>query len=105
MQRYTRAIDRITASGQYSMKVFGNSMLPLIKSGSVLVFHQQDSYEIGDVVLCKVHGRFIDAHKIFKKDPVRGYLIGNNHGYENGWTHQVFAKAVSATFNGKTHLL
>ena len=29
----------------------------------------------------------------------KGYLIGNNKGHENGWTHNIYAKAVTATFD------
>ena len=57
------------------MKAFGNSMLPIIKSGSTLTFEKREFYEIGDIVFCKVKGRFIDAHKITKEDPNKGYMI------------------------------
>lgn len=79
------------------MKVHGNSMLPLIKSGSTLTFEPCDDYEVGDIVFCKVRGRFIDAHKITKKDLMGGtyrYMISNNQGYDNGWTKQVYGKVV-----------
>jgi len=76
------------------MKCFGNSMLPIMKSGSLLTFRAYDSYEVGDIVFCKVRGRFIDAHKIIKKDPRGRCLIANNHGWENGWTTQIYGKVV-----------
>lgn len=71
------------------MKVFGNSMTPILKSGSILEYKKKDEYEVGDIVFCKVRGRYIDAHKVVKKDGNR-YLIANNHGHENGWTRQVY---------------
>ncbi len=48
--------------------------------------------------LCKVKGRYIDAHKIIKKDAQKGFLIANNHGYENGWTKVVYGKVVLGVY-------
>ncbi len=79
----------------------GNSMLPIIKSGSLLTFEKADTYQIGDVVFSKVRGRYIDAHKIVKTDQNKGYLIANNHGYENGWTKQVFGKVTEVEFKNE----
>lgn len=76
------------------MKAFGNSMTPILKSGALLTFKKFTDYEIGDIVFCKVKGRFIDAHKIIKKDSNRGYLIGNNHGFQNGWTKIIYGKVI-----------
>jgi hypothetical protein len=80
--------------GEGSMTCFGNSMTPILKSGQRLKFVKQDEYEVGDVVFCKVRGRYIDAHKIVKKNNKRGYLIANNHGHENGWTWSIYGKAI-----------
>lgn len=77
------------------MKVFGNSMLPKIKSGSTLTFEVSDVYEVGDIVFSKVKGKYIDAHLITKIDAQGRYLISNNHGYDNGWTRKIFGKVVS----------
>lgn len=76
------------------MKVFGNSMLPRIKSGSTLTFQRASSYEVGDVVFCKVRGRYIDAHLVVQKDDRDRCLIANNHGHQNGWTDQVYGKVI-----------
>lgn len=75
------------------MKVFGHSMEPIIDSGTLLEFAVKTEYEVGDVVFCKVRGRYIDAHKVLKKKGDM-YLIGNNKGWENGWTRQVYAAVV-----------
>ena len=83
------------------MKAFGNSMLPILKSGSLLTFVRATDYKIGDIVFCKVKGRYIDAHKIIKCEAGKGYLIANNHGFENGWTKTIFAKMVQAEYQGK----
>jgi phage repressor protein C with HTH and peptisase S24 domain len=105
MNKYERLIEEIEKNGEGKMKVLGNSMQPRIESGSVLTYRKQETYEVNDVVLSKVKGRWIDAHKIWKIDTNKGYLIGNNKGYENGWTRKVFARAIDATINDKTHSL
>lgn len=94
MNKYYVLIEKLEKIGEGKMKVFGNSMLPLIKSGSTLLFKKFEEYEINDVVFCKVSGKFIDAHKIIKKDKNKGYLIANNHGHENGWTKTIYGKVV-----------
>jgi SOS-response transcriptional repressor LexA len=92
--KYLRLKDELEQVEQGKMKVFGNSMLPIIKSGALLTFQKTSQYEIGDIVFCKVKGRFIDAHKVIKKDLNRGYLIANNHGFENGWTKTIYGKVI-----------
>ena len=92
MSKYLHLIESLEKKGEGFMTCFGNSMKPIIKSGQRLRFVKQDEYEIGDIVFCKVKGRFIDAHKIIKKNDKRGYLIANNKGYENGWTRAVYGK-------------
>lgn len=87
------------------MKCFGNSMTPILKSGSTLTFVKQDNYEIGDIVFCKVKGRFIDAHKITKIHPNRGFMIANNHGWENGWTKVIYGRAVEAEYGSRVKTL
>lgn len=99
MNKYHRLRQALESEGVGKMKCFGQSMLPILKSGSLLTFRKQSEYKVGDIVFCKVRGRFIDAHKVVKTHPHRGYLIANNHGHENGWTRTIFGKAVSAEFN------
>ncbi|MBD2766669.1 S26 family signal peptidase [Hymenobacter sp. BT664] len=101
MNKYERLQTELETAGEGKMKVFGSSMLPILKSGSLLTFRRQDTYQIGDVVFSKVKGRYIDAHKIVSIDTNKGYLIANNHGFENGWTKRVFGKAVVAEFAGQ----
>lgn len=91
--KYDRVVKELEEKGTSKMKVFGNSMTPILKSGSLLTFEKRDDYEVGDVVISKVKGRWIDAHKITKKSE-KGYLISNNHGWDNGWTRKVFGKVV-----------
>ena len=92
--KYTKAMEELEQNGTTVMKVFGNSMTPIIRSGSTLTFEKRDKYEIGDIVFCKCCGRIIDAHLITSMNDKRGYLISNNHGYDNGWTHKIFGKVV-----------
>lgn len=94
--KYLRLMEELSQNGQGKMKAFGNSMLPILKSGSLLTFQKFDEYEIGDIVFCKVRGRYIDAHKVVKKDKNKGYLIANNHGFENGWTKTIYGKVIKA---------
>jgi hypothetical protein len=94
--KYKTLKESLVATGHARMKVFGHSMEPIIDSGTLLEYMVKDEYEVGDVVFCKVRGRYIDAHKIIKKvpGPRPRYLIANNKGHENGWTAQVYAAVV-----------
>lgn len=96
MNKYEILKEQLDAIGTGRMTCFGSSMTPIIKSGSTLTFVKQDTYSIGDVVFCKVKGKYIDAHKITKIDAEGRYMIANNHGWENGWTKTIFGKAITA---------
>jgi Peptidase S24-like. len=68
---------------------FGQSMVPILKSGQVVEVSPINNYEKlekGDVVLCRV-GRNFYLHKISrisgKKEKLR-FQISNNHGHVNG---------------------
>jgi len=94
MNKYERLKEELKTKGEGKMKGFGNSMMPIIKSGSLLTFKTAETYDIGDIVFCKVKGRMIDAHKITKVDASGRFMIANNKGFENGWTRQIFGKVV-----------
>ncbi len=98
MNKYLRLKEELETNGTGKMKCFGNSMLPILKSGSTLTFEKRNNYTIGDIVFCKVRGRFIDAHKITKMDESKGFMIANNHGFENGWTKLIYGKAVKSEY-------
>ena len=102
MNKFERLKGDLESKGEGKMKAFGNSMLPILQSGSLLTFRKQEEYAIGDIVFCKVKGKYIDAHKIIAKDQNKGYLIANNHGFQNGWSKRVFGKAIEATYGGNT---
>ncbi len=101
MNKYLRLKEELELTGTGKMKCFGQSMMPILKSGSLLTFRKEDNYQIGDIVFCKVKGRIIDAHKIIKTDTSKGYLIANNHGFENGWTKIIYGKAIQAEFKNE----
>jgi phage repressor protein C with HTH and peptisase S24 domain len=94
MNKYERLKSELETTGKGKMKAFGNSMLPILKNGSQLTFEKANEYKTGDIVFCKVRGRYIDAHKIVKTDAHKGFLIANNHGFENGWTRTIYGKVV-----------
>lgn len=101
MNKYERLKLELETSGTGKMKCFGNSMLPILKSGSLLTFQKQENYTVKDIVFCKVKGRYIDAHKIIKTDENKGFLIASNHGYENGWTRVIFGKAIQSEYKNE----
>lgn len=92
--KYLRLLEDLKV-GTSKMKVFGNSMTPKIKSGSTLTYKSCEEYEVGDVVFCRVKGRYIDAHLITQKDGQGRYMISNNHGFDNGWTKTIYAKVIA----------
>ena len=101
MNKFERLKSDLENSGTGKMNAFGNSMLPILKSGSLLSFEKASAYQIGDIVFCKVKGRYIDAHKIVKTDTNKGFLIANNHGWENGWTKIIYGRVTEAEFQNK----
>ena len=101
MNKYERLKNELETVGNGKMKAFGDSMRPILKSGSLLAFNKIDNYQIGDIVFCKVKGRYIDAHKITKTDANKGFLIANNHGFENGWTKIIYGKVIQAEFKNE----
>lgn len=101
MNKYERLKADLENSGKGKMKAFGSSMLPVLKSGTQLTFEKAAVYKPGDIVFCKVKGRYIDAHKIIKTDAHKGFLIANNHGFENGWTRIIYGKVILGEFQNK----
>lgn len=101
MNKYENLKEKLATVGTGQMKCFGSSMKPIIESGALITFVKQDTYEVGDIVFCKVKGRYIDAHKITQKDAEGRFLISNNHGWDNGWTKNIFGRAVEAEYPNK----
>ena len=86
-------VEKLQAGESFITSEKGNSMLPLISSGQdhVLSPATYETVNVGDIVFCKVSGRFY-THLVKAKDLVRGCQIGNNRGHINGWTKQVYGK-------------
>lgn len=64
----------------------GNSMRPKIKSGQLVTVQplgKEQDPEVGDVVLCKVHGK--EYLHLVKAKRCGQYQIGNNQSHINGW--------------------
>jgi len=87
--------QRLQAGESFVTSEKGNSMVPLIKSGQKhrLAPAKWEDCKKGDIVYCKVNGRYY-THLVKSKDKKRGVLIGNNRGGINGWTKKVFGKVV-----------
>ncbi|MBC9909542.1 S24 family peptidase [Chitinophaga varians] len=102
MNKYERLKNELETVGTGKMKAFGSSMLPILKSGTLLTFQREQEYAVGDIVFCKVKGRYIDAHKITKRDANKGYLIANNHGFENGWTKVIYGRVILGEYENRT---
>ncbi len=73
----------------------GNSMLPLIKSRQPVKLAPAtvESVKVGDIVYCRVKGRYY-THLVKAKNDKKGCLIGNNRGRINGWSKQIFGKVI-----------
>ncbi|MFZ8417738.1 phage repressor protein, partial [Staphylococcus aureus] len=71
--------------------------MPLIKSGQLCTIDPVDEHtqvNVGDIVLCKVHGRqYLHKVKAVKGD---SFQIANNKGFINGWANRksVYGKLV-----------
>jgi len=76
-----------------SLRPKGNSMKPKVCSGDLVTISPKISgIKKGDIVFCKVKSNYY-IHLI-KAVGKKGYLIGNNHGRTNGWTHKVYGKVI-----------
>jgi len=53
MNKYERLRLELETSSLGKMKCFGNSMLPILKSGSLLTFKKEENYKVKDIVFCK----------------------------------------------------
>lgn len=69
----------------------GSSMLPYIKSGALVTVEPITDYgtvSVGDVVLCKIHGREF-FHRVLAIRNGKQFQIGNAKGHVNGWCSPV----------------
>lgn len=93
------AIKKLQENQTVVIKPTGNSMKGKINSGDKVTVEpiDTDDIKINDIVLCKVKGKQY-LHLVKAIDNGR-FLIGNNRGYNNGWTRTIFGKAT--LINGK----
>ncbi len=94
--KYERLRYNLYKFGYGSMKCYGNSMLPKLDNPSLTFFIKQKSYKKGDILFCKIRGKYIDSHLCIQVNETKGYLIANNKGHINGWTTAVYGKVVKA---------
>jgi hypothetical protein len=82
---YQDYIAKLEEGNDVSFRPRGNSMTPKIKSGQLVTISpvKLDEIEKGDVVLCKVRGRYY-VHLVSAVQGQR-FQISNNHGHVNGW--------------------
>ncbi len=93
MANYLKASKDLSDGKTVVIRPRGNSMEPKIKSGQEVTIAPLKTPEVGDIVLCKVKGKFY-VHLV-KAIRDQSYQIGNNKGSINGWTKSVFGKVVS----------
>ncbi len=86
--------DELMKGNVTSFRPSGNSMRPIIDSGNRVTLEPCKDPKIGDIVLCKVNGRYL-LHKVYcaTKNPSQ-YLIGNAKKKFNGWTGTIYGKVV-----------
>lgn len=91
MEKYERLLNGETFITSES----GNSMYPKLKHKQKHMLEPAtwEKVNVGDIVYCKVKGRFY-THLVKGKSHDRGVQIGNNHGKINGWTKQVYGKVI-----------
>lgn len=89
-------LEKLQNGISFDTRETGNSMIPLIYSRQL---HRLEpvgkitDIKVGDIVYCKVKGRFY-THLVKKTDDVKGCLISNRKGKENGWTKAIYGKVV-----------
>lgn len=98
--KYERLIHELESQSEASMRCYGNSMTPIIKSGSLITFQKCTEPEINEKVMCRIGQKWIDCHLVTAYNEKRGWQISNNHGHINGWTKNIYAKAIRIELNG-----
>ena len=81
----TFAIERLKQGETVTIKPRGHSMVGRVEDGQEVTVSpvETSTLVVGDVVLCKVHGREY-LHLVKAIDDER-FQIGNNKGHINGW--------------------
>jgi phage repressor protein C with HTH and peptisase S24 domain len=91
---YTEAVQRLQEGKSVTVRPYGHSMEPLVRSGEVVTLEPCTSHTVktGDIVLCKVHGKHY-LHLV-KATAFGTALIANNKGNINGWTQTIYGKKI-----------
>lgn len=78
-------IEKLRGGEAVSFRPRGNSMAGKVESGQLCTVDPVDpgSLHVGDIVLCKVHGR--EYLHLVKAIQGQRFQIGNNCGRINGW--------------------
>jgi hypothetical protein len=93
----TGYIVQLQAGEPVSFRPRGHSMRGKIESGQLchVVPVVAEELRVGDIVLCKVHGReYLHLIKAIQGDR---YQIGNNRGHINGWVgaRAIFGRCIA----------
>jgi phage repressor protein C with HTH and peptisase S24 domain len=88
-------IEKLLNGETIISKESGNSMIPLIQSKQPVMIEPTNwnNVNIGDIVYCKVKGKFY-THLVKAIDNNKGCLIENNKGRINGWTKNIYGKVI-----------
>lgn len=91
-------IEVLKRDGIVKFRPRGHSMSGKINSGQLVTVKSignNETYDVGDIVLCKVSGRYY-LHLISAISGSR-FQISNNHGHINGWIGigQIFGKCIA----------
>ena len=94
MNQNVRIASQLQAGEVVKTRLSGNSMTPIIQSRQLVTIEPCtiDDVQTGDVVFCKVKGKYF-LHLITAKRDGQ-VQISNNHGHVNGWTTKIFGKLV-----------
>ncbi len=98
----TALIERLQKGETVQFRPTGNSMTPIIRSKQLCTVAPVDPLlvEVHDVVLCRVRGseylHLVKSKRVEKNESGTkvSFLICNNKGHDNGWTHQVFGRLI-----------
>lgn len=91
----TQLINQLQQGQTISCRPKGNSMSGKIESGQLVTISPSESYQVGDIVLCKVKGKqYLHLISAIKGNQ---FQISNNHGFVNGWitVKNIFGKVIS----------
>lgn len=90
-------VQKLLSGETIQFRPHGNSMSGKIESGQLVTVEPlgEQSLQIGEIVLCKVRGRYY-LHLIKAKRDGQ-FLIVNNHGHQNGWTQTIFGRVTAVS--------